>query len=103
MREFVFSMAYDPGKNPVADVLAAYPDTRIRSLSCHVTPDSLFVFEEQTKFGMTITNQSVLITGFDEGTMISCIDMDDQDVYRVVEDRYRQYRRKATRRVAEMI
>ncbi|MFC4437314.1 MULTISPECIES: helix-turn-helix domain-containing protein [Natrialbaceae] len=42
MREFVFALEYDPGTNPVADVLAAYPDASIRSLSCHVTPDSLW-------------------------------------------------------------
>jgi len=42
MREFVFTMEYDSGTNPVADVLATYPDTTIRSLSCHVTTDSLW-------------------------------------------------------------
>ncbi|AFZ71728.1 helix-turn-helix domain-containing protein [Natronobacterium gregoryi] len=42
MREFVFALEYEPGTNPVADVLAAYPDASIRSLSCHVTKDSLW-------------------------------------------------------------
>ncbi len=42
MREFVFALEYDPGANPVADVLEAYPDTTIRSLSCHVTEESLW-------------------------------------------------------------
>ncbi|RQG90126.1 transcriptional regulator [Natrarchaeobius halalkaliphilus] len=42
MREFVFALEYDPGTNPVADVLADYPDTSIRSLSCHVSADSLW-------------------------------------------------------------
>ncbi|WP_137289626.1 helix-turn-helix domain-containing protein [Natronorubrum halophilum] len=42
MREFVFAMEYEPGTNPVADVLAEYPDASIRSLSCHVTADSLW-------------------------------------------------------------
>ncbi|SDQ48544.1 helix-turn-helix domain-containing protein [Natronobacterium texcoconense] len=42
MREFVFALEYEAGTNPVADVLAAYPDASIRSLSCHVTEDSLW-------------------------------------------------------------
>ncbi|WP_440769759.1 helix-turn-helix domain-containing protein [Natronorubrum sp. DTA28] len=42
MREFVFALEYEPGTNPVADVLADYPDASIRSLSCHVTSDSLW-------------------------------------------------------------
>ncbi|MFP8955857.1 helix-turn-helix domain-containing protein [Natrialbaceae archaeon A-CW3] len=42
MREFVFALEYDPGTNPVADVLEAYPDTTVRSLSYHVTPESLW-------------------------------------------------------------
>ncbi|SDJ94711.1 helix-turn-helix domain-containing protein [Natronorubrum texcoconense] len=42
MREFVFALEYESGTNPVADVLADYPDASIRSLSCHVTADSLW-------------------------------------------------------------
>lgn len=42
MREFVFDMEYDPGTNPVADVLDDHPEATIRSLSCHVTPESLW-------------------------------------------------------------
>ncbi|WP_440765937.1 helix-turn-helix domain-containing protein [Natronorubrum sp. DTA7] len=42
MREFVFALEYESGTNPVADVLADYPETSIRSLSCHVTRDSLW-------------------------------------------------------------
>ncbi|MDG5761634.1 helix-turn-helix domain-containing protein [Natronococcus sp. A-GB1] len=42
MREFVFALEYDPGTNPVADVLAEYPDASIRSLSYHATEDSLW-------------------------------------------------------------
>ncbi len=41
MREFVFALEYDSGTNPVADVLEANPGTTVRSLSCHVTPESL--------------------------------------------------------------
>ncbi|ELY52844.1 helix-turn-helix domain-containing protein [Natronococcus jeotgali] len=42
MREFVFALEYDPGTNPVADVLATHPDASVRSLSCHVSADSLW-------------------------------------------------------------
>lgn len=42
MREFVFALAYDPGSNPVADILADCPETHLRSLSCHVTADTLW-------------------------------------------------------------
>ncbi|OVE85655.1 helix-turn-helix domain-containing protein [Natronolimnobius baerhuensis] len=42
MREFVFALEYEPGTNPVADVLADHPDASVRSLSCHVSADSLW-------------------------------------------------------------
>lgn len=42
MREFVFALDYDPGSNPVADILADAPETQLRSLSCHVTSDTLW-------------------------------------------------------------
>lgn len=42
MRELVFALEYDPGSNAVADILAANPETTIRSLSCHVTSDNLW-------------------------------------------------------------
>ena len=42
MREFVFALEYETDTNPVADVLAEYPAASIRSLSCHVTADSLW-------------------------------------------------------------
>ncbi|MGQ3720788.1 helix-turn-helix domain-containing protein [Natrialba aegyptia] len=42
MREFVFALEYEPGTNPVADVLADYPEMSVRSLSCHVSADSLW-------------------------------------------------------------
>ncbi|WP_254767803.1 helix-turn-helix domain-containing protein [Salinilacihabitans rarus] len=48
MREFVFALEYDPGTNPVADVLEAHPDTTVRSLSCHVTPESLWRVDHAT-------------------------------------------------------
>lgn len=42
MRELVFELDYRPGWNAVADTLAEYPGAAIRSLSCHVTPDTLW-------------------------------------------------------------
>jgi predicted DNA binding protein len=42
MREFVFALEYEPGNNPVADILAEFPETQLRSLSCHVTTDTLW-------------------------------------------------------------
>jgi len=39
MRELVFALEYEPGCNRVADTLAKYPDTRIRSVSLHATAD----------------------------------------------------------------
>lgn len=42
MRELVFALEYAPGTNAVADILAANPETTIRSLSCHVTPGNLW-------------------------------------------------------------
>jgi predicted DNA binding protein len=48
MRELVFALDYEPGCNPVADTLAAHPEGAIRSLSCHVTPDSLWRVDHAT-------------------------------------------------------
>ncbi|MCU4740128.1 helix-turn-helix domain-containing protein [Halobacteria archaeon AArc-m2/3/4] len=48
MREFVFALEYESGTNPVADVLDAYPETTVRSLSCHVTPESLWRVDHAT-------------------------------------------------------
>lgn len=42
MRELVFELNYYPGWNPVADTLAEHEETSIRSLSCHVTTDTLW-------------------------------------------------------------
>jgi predicted DNA binding protein len=42
MREFVFALDYEPGSNPIADILSDAPDTQLRSLSCHVTADTLW-------------------------------------------------------------
>ena len=42
MRELVFTLEYEPGCNAVADTLAAHPNARIRSLSLHATPQSLW-------------------------------------------------------------
>jgi predicted DNA binding protein len=42
MRELVFALEYAPGTNVVADILAANPETTIRSLSCHVSSDHLW-------------------------------------------------------------
>ena len=42
MREFVFALDYEPESNPIADILADAPDTQLRSLSCHVTADTLW-------------------------------------------------------------
>lgn len=48
MREVVFVVAHNPGANPVADLLAAHPDTRIRSLACHVTETALWRVDRAT-------------------------------------------------------
>ena len=42
MRELVFALEYTPGTNAVADILADNPETKIRSLSCHVSPGTLW-------------------------------------------------------------
>ncbi len=42
MRELVFELDYEPGRNPVADTLAAHKEASIRSLSCHVSADTLW-------------------------------------------------------------
>ncbi len=48
MRAVVFALEYDPGTNPVADALERHSDASIRSLSCHVTPESLWRVDHAT-------------------------------------------------------
>jgi len=48
MREFVFALDYDPESNPVADILADGLETQLRSLSCHVTTDTLWRVDHVT-------------------------------------------------------
>jgi len=48
MRELVFALEYGPGTNAVADILATNPETKIRSLSCHVTGDTLWRVDHVT-------------------------------------------------------
>lgn len=48
MRELVFALEYAPGTNAVADILNANPETKIRSLSCHVTSHNLWRVDHVT-------------------------------------------------------
>ena len=48
MREFVFALEYESGCNSVADTLATYPDTTLRSLACHVSSESLWRVDRAT-------------------------------------------------------
>ena len=48
MRELVFALDYEPGYNPVADTLTTHSEVTIRSLSCHVTPESLWRVDHVT-------------------------------------------------------
>lgn len=48
MRELVFALSYESGANAIADALAEYPEARIRSLSLHATPESLWRVDHAT-------------------------------------------------------
>lgn len=48
MRELVFTLAYEPGRNAVADTLNDHPDARIRSLSLYATAESLWRVDHAT-------------------------------------------------------
>lgn len=48
MREFVFALEFDSGTNPVADILASHSETKLRSLSCHVTAETLWRVDHVT-------------------------------------------------------
>lgn len=48
MREFVFALEFEPKINPVADILAQFPETQLRSLSCHVTANTLWRVDHVT-------------------------------------------------------
>ena len=48
MRELVFALEYEPGRNRVADALADHPDARIRSLSLHATDERIWRVDHVT-------------------------------------------------------
>lgn len=48
MRDLVFTLEYDPGRNAVADALAEHPSARIRSLSLHATTERLWRVDHVT-------------------------------------------------------
>ena len=48
MRELVFTLEYEAGCNAVADALADHPEARVRSLSLHATPESLWRVDHAT-------------------------------------------------------
>lgn len=75
MREFVFALEYEPGTNPVADVLAENPDTTIQSLSCHVTPESLWRVDYAT--GSTDALEALESAYRDDAYGADCLVRDD--------------------------
>jgi predicted DNA binding protein len=48
MRELVFALEYEPGRNRVADALAEHSGARVRSLSLHATDDHLWRVDHAT-------------------------------------------------------
>ncbi|MDS0258125.1 helix-turn-helix domain-containing protein [Haloarcula sp. S1CR25-12] len=48
MQEFVFTVTYDKGSDPIADVLIAYPDIVMTLLDCSVTEDSVWFLNRIT-------------------------------------------------------
>ena len=42
MREFIFTIEYDPGVDPITDVFIDYPATMAKSLACCVTTQSMW-------------------------------------------------------------
>ncbi|WP_435075509.1 helix-turn-helix domain-containing protein [Halorubrum sp. HHNYT27] len=48
MRELVFALEYEPGRNRVADALAEHSGARVRSLSLHATEDHLWRVDHAT-------------------------------------------------------
>lgn len=56
MRELVFTLVYEPGCNAVAETLTTHPGTEIRSLSLHVTPESLWRVDHVTGSTAALTD-----------------------------------------------
>jgi len=48
MQEFVFTVTYDRGSDPIADVLIEYPDVVMTLLDCSVTEDSVWFLNRIT-------------------------------------------------------
>ncbi|WP_336364681.1 helix-turn-helix domain-containing protein [Halalkalicoccus salilacus] len=64
MRELVFTLDYEAGCNAVADTLADHPDARIRSLSLHATPESLWRVDH-------VTGEADALTDIEEAFLTS--------------------------------
>jgi predicted DNA binding protein len=74
MRELVFDLAYEPGSNPVAEVLAAHPEARIRSLSLHATEESLWRVDHAT--GSAAALDAIRETFFEADYYADCLTTD---------------------------
>jgi hypothetical protein len=48
VREFVFTVTYDRGADPIADIFIDYPDVISKSLTCTVTTDSIWHLDRIT-------------------------------------------------------
>lgn len=48
MQEFVFTVTYDEGSDPIADVFIEYPDVLMTTLSCSVTAESIWYITRLT-------------------------------------------------------
>ncbi|WP_248896491.1 helix-turn-helix domain-containing protein [Haloplanus halobius] len=63
MQELVFALEYEPGHNPIADVLASAPSAEIHSRSCHVTDKSLWRVDHATGPSETLSDlESVVLS-----------------------------------------
>lgn len=51
MQEFVFTVTYDRGSDPITDVFIDHPEVVMTSLSCTVTEDSIWYLNHRDDDG----------------------------------------------------
>ncbi|WP_336360869.1 helix-turn-helix domain-containing protein [Haladaptatus sp. ZSTT2] len=80
MREFVFSLTYEPGADPVADVFMEYPAALAKSLDCAVAGNNMWRLDRITGPEAAVSKLTDLLT--DASRCNECLNDPTCDSYR---------------------
>ncbi|WP_227379629.1 helix-turn-helix domain-containing protein [Haladaptatus halobius] len=62
MREFVFTIEYEQGADPVMDVFIEHPNTRAQTIACHVSKNGLWRLDQITGSETALTQLDDIFT-----------------------------------------